>query len=276
MTDGWIDEILCIDCKHISLWPHDWVDFVFTSPPYADMKQGPNDKKPWEYAGWLLDRVASIAMAMKEGASLMIVINDKVVNGFRYPYVAEFMYEMACANPPLGDLVLYERLFWNKSKRLQHRNRFGDSVEYILWYVKGTKPPEIDWDQMRVPYAESSIKRMEHPIINRYDRKAEHSSPDYKKEYKPWKQNPKGAMPSTLVNIGSECKKISDLPVPVFPEKLVEYFLLGVTKPGDMVLDPFCGTGTTCVAARRHGRHYVGIDISEECCTIARERLNGV
>jgi len=45
---------------------------------------------------------------------------------------------------------------------------------------------------------------------------------------------------------------------------------------GDTVLDCFCGTGTTCVAAKMLGRRYIGIDISEEYCRIARERLAAV
>ena len=48
------------------------------------------------------------------------------------------------------------------------------------------------------------------------------------------------------------------------------------TKPTDIILDPFCGSGTTCVAAKMLGRNYIGIDISEEYCKIARERLEAV
>ena len=46
--------------------------------------------------------------------------------------------------------------------------------------------------------------------------------------------------------------------------------------PGDLILDPFCGSGTTCVAAKMLGRRYIGIDISEEYCKIARQRLRAV
>jgi site-specific DNA-methyltransferase (adenine-specific) len=48
------------------------------------------------------------------------------------------------------------------------------------------------------------------------------------------------------------------------------------SKPNDLILDPFCGSGTTCVAAKMLGRRYIGIDISEEYCQIARERLKAV
>jgi modification methylase len=61
-----------------------------------------------------------------------------------------------------------------------------------------------------------------------------------------------------------------------FPMALPEYFIGNFSKPTDLILDPFCGSGTTCVAAKMLGRNYIGIDISEEYCEIARQRINAV
>jgi DNA modification methylase len=58
-----------------------------------------------------------------------------------------------------------------------------------------------------------------------------------------------------------------------FPVDLPTWFIKLFTDSGDMVLDPFIGSGTTAVAAKQMGRKYVGIDIDEEYCHIARERL---
>ena len=55
-------------------------------------------------------------------------------------------------------------------------------------------------------------------------------------------------------------------------KKLIEYY----TDPNDLILDPYCGSGTTCVAAKKLGRRYIGIDISPEYCEIARKRLEAV
>jgi DNA modification methylase len=62
------------------------------------------------------------------------------------------------------------------------------------------------------------------------------------------------------------------------PRKLahVEWLVRWWSEPQDIILDPFCGSGTTCVAAKKLGRKYIGIDISEEYCRIARERLEAV
>jgi len=61
-----------------------------------------------------------------------------------------------------------------------------------------------------------------------------------------------------------------------FPEELPRRLILLYTEPGDTVLDPFMGSGTTCVAARRLGRGYVGYDVSPEYCAKAQARLDAV
>lgn len=60
-----------------------------------------------------------------------------------------------------------------------------------------------------------------------------------------------------------------------FPEALVEPCILAGSKPGDTILDPFVGSGTTGVVALRHGRHFIGIDLNPEYCAIARRRIVG-
>jgi len=59
----------------------------------------------------------------------------------------------------------------------------------------------------------------------------------------------------------------------MFPESLARDHILSWSNPGDVVLDPFCGSGTTCKMAKLLGRHYIGIDISEEYCDLARQRV---
>ncbi len=58
-----------------------------------------------------------------------------------------------------------------------------------------------------------------------------------------------------------------------FPIELAERVIKLFSYAGDLVVDPFCGSGTTCVAARRLGRHYAGFDISPEYCALAEKRL---
>ena len=62
----------------------------------------------------------------------------------------------------------------------------------------------------------------------------------------------------------------------MFPEKLAEDHILSWSNPGDIVLDPFVGSGTTPKMAIRHNRHFIGIDISPEYCDLARRRIAAV
>ena len=59
-----------------------------------------------------------------------------------------------------------------------------------------------------------------------------------------------------------------------FPLKLAEMVVMSASQEGDVVLDPMCGSGTTCVAAKKSKRHYIGIDISQKYCDIAKEKLS--
>jgi site-specific DNA-methyltransferase (adenine-specific) len=58
-----------------------------------------------------------------------------------------------------------------------------------------------------------------------------------------------------------------------FPDKLAEDLILCFSKPNELVFDPMCGSGTTCVMAKKNNRNFIGIDIAEEYCQIARKRL---
>lgn len=59
----------------------------------------------------------------------------------------------------------------------------------------------------------------------------------------------------------------------VYPEFIIQELIKLLTKPEDIVLDPFVGSGTTCVAAKKLGRHYIGIEINPEYCKYAEERI---
>jgi len=58
------------------------------------------------------------------------------------------------------------------------------------------------------------------------------------------------------------------------PYEVAERMVLLTTKPGDLVIDPFCGSGTICLAAKNNGRKYIGIELSKKYCEIAKNKLN--
>ena len=79
--------------------------------------------------------------------------------------------------------------------------------------------------------------------------------------------------PTTIVNIGSEARRIAGNHVAVYPERLVNYFIQGATDEGDLVVDPFMGTGTTAVVAKALNREYIGFDISDDYVRTAVDRV---
>ena len=152
-------------------------------------------------------------------------------------------------------------------KGLPNRSRFGDRVEYLFWFAK-EKGFKFNIDEMRTEYSEKSIQRMKKPLKKRYARTENDTD-----EYKDWAPNPKGALPTTLINISSESKKIADSHVAVYPTELVKYFINGSTKQGDVVLDPFMGTGTTAVAAKKLGRNWMGFELQQDYIDVANIRI---
>jgi len=77
-----------------------------------------------------------------------------------------------------------------------------------------------------------------------------------------------------LLWLGSHARRLEPAYHPTQkPLLLMKWCLENFSKPNDLILDPFCGSGSTCVAAKILGRRYIGIDISEEYCEIARMRL---
>ena len=246
--------------------PDNSVDLVITSPPYADLKvyiDNPGILAD-DYVNWFIPYCKEIERVIKPTGSFILNINDKVENGFRHPYVFDLISKL---HKETG-LKMFERLFWNKMKGLPKRSRFGERVEYLFWFAK-EKGFKFNIDDMRTEYSEKSIKRMTKPLKKRFAR----TEGDDNIEYKNWAPNPKGALPTTLVNISSESKRIADSHVAVFPVSLVEYFIKGSTEKGDLILDPFMGTGTTAVASKKLGRNWMGFELEQDYIEIANKRI---
>jgi DNA modification methylase len=243
------------------------IDLVITSPPYSTLKTyiDNNGVNSDDYVDWFIPYCKEIERVLKRTGSFILNINDKVDNGFRHPYVFDLISRLHKET----NLKMFERLFWNKMKGLPNRSRFGDRVEFIFWFAK-EKGFYFNIDEMRTPYSENSIQRMKNPLKKRFARNEENKNSN---EYKDWNPNPLGALPTTLVNISSESKRIADNHVAVYPLELVNYFIKGSTKPGDVVLDPFMGTGTTGLSATNLGRNYIGFEMQQDYIDIANSRI---
>lgn len=267
------NQCLLGDCEvRLKEFPEQSVNLILTSPPYAGIKEkyqeGYSAPPPELYCEWFIPKVKEFSRVLANNGSFILNIDDKVVDGFRHPYV----YELVCRIVKETDFKLFERINWNKGKSLCHPKRFRNPVEHVFWFAK-EGGFTFNIDEMRTPYNPISVARMKNPIKKRFARTKENQDT---LEYKAWMPNPKGALPSTLLNIGSVSKRRSDKHFAMFPEKFAAYFIKGGSNPGDLVLDPFAGAFTTCIAAKNLGRNYCGMDIFPEYITDGEAELSAI
>lgn len=134
----------------------------------------------------------------------------------------------------------------------QHLNsKFGRSKTHLLYYVASPRAPFYA-DQVRVPS----------------DRQLKYHDP---------RADERGRVPCDVWKIPRICgtfhERVGWHPCQM-PLNVMRRVVQCCTKPGDLVLDPFSGSGTTLVAARELGRSWLGIDVSPDYCTKALERIN--
>lgn len=236
------------------------IDLVLTSPPYADIRKTYPGPKPAGYVDWFLPIADEIKRGLKPNGSFVLNIKDKVVKGARHPYLFILISKL-CESFQLIDTNIWVKK--NGLGSVKGRRGF-DYFEYIFHFCNGNKPV---WnvDEIRTPYAKTSKKRSESQIkTNTSNRETREEEGEDKKD---WVLNPIGAYPKNVLYFKKDQGK--DHPAS-FHLELPTYFIKALTNKGDLVVDPFCGRGTTCLAAKSLGRKYIGIDIEEKFVKMAK------
>jgi len=248
-----IDNIVCGDCVEVMKeMPKDSVDLVVTSPPYDSLRTYNGYDFNFENIAQELFRVT------KDGGVVVWVVGDGTENGsetgtsFRQAlYFKEIGFN-------LHDTMIYQKHnFSNPS-----RTRYHQIFEYMFVLSKG-KPKTFNpikdrknvyggksgsWGKNTVRQVDGSFKE------NKRKRNSE-----FGMRYNIWRMithNKKAEHPA------------------MFPESLAEDHILTWSNIGDVVLDPMVGSGTTCKMAAKNGRKYIGIDVSEEYCKLATDRID--
>ena len=240
------------DCRDLlAATPAESVQLVVTSPPY-------NVGKPYEtnldidaYVRQQAEVVAGCARVLAEGGSICWQVGNYVQRGkvipldiLLYPILAEH------------GLSLRNRIVWSFGHGLHASKRFSGRYEVILWFTKGDDYT-FNLDAVRVPQKYPGKRHFKGP------NKGELSG------------NPLGKNPTDvweIPNVKSNHVEKTEHPCQ-FPIELVERLVLALTKPGDRVLDPFLGSGTTCLAALAHNRRAAGAETLPEYYAIAVERV---
>jgi site-specific DNA-methyltransferase (adenine-specific) len=263
-----VNCIICGDCTvELKKLPPDCIDLIFTSPPYADSRKSTyGGIHPDHYADWLLPITAEMLRVLKPSGSFVLNIKEKTVEGERHTYVIESILGMRRQG-----WLWTEEYIWHKRNCYPGKwpNRFRDAWERCLHFTKN-RHFAMYQDAVRVPMGNWRHARLRN--LSATDKRRDESKvgSGFGKNISKWIGR-ELAYPTNVLHLATECSNRSHSAA--FPEALPTWFTRLLTKPGDLVLDPFLGSGTTALAAAKLGRNYLGIEIREDYCTLARKSI---
>ncbi|MFN8472928.1 MAG: site-specific DNA-methyltransferase [Anaerolineae bacterium] len=264
----WRNQILEGDCREIlTRLPDGCVDLVVTSPPYADQRRHTyGGVHPDEYVEWFLPIAAGLQRVLKPTGSFILNIKERVANGERHTYVLELILAMRKQG-----WLWTEEYIWHKRNTAPGKwpNRFRDSWERCLHFTK-QRQFAMYQEAVMVPMGEWRHARLRN--LSDTDRRRDNSRvrSGFGKKVENWVGRDM-AYPTNVLHMATECGNKNHSAT--FPVALPAWFIKLFTQPGDVVLDPFMGSGTTAAAAAELGRVYVGIEQDAGFVAIARERL---
>ena len=254
-----INQIVCGDnCDVLGTFPRDCIDLVVTSPPYDDLRTyGGHD---WDFYGvaWQLKRV------LKPGGVIVWVVNDATVDGTE----TGSSMRQALHFQTLG-LRLHDTMIYHRTGPYPDQARYWPAFEYMFVLSNG-KPRTINLicDKKNATGGTKATR----PKLNR---QKDGTTPEYngrermRHEFGPrenvWRINAGGRISSKDV--------VAFKHPAIFPERLAGDQILSWSNEGEIVLDPFSGSGTTAKMAKHNGRKYIGIEVNAEYCEIAEKRL---
>ncbi len=247
----------------LSVLDDDSVDLVVTSPPYAERRKKayggiPADK----YVEWFLPISAELRRVLKATGSLVLNIKEGTQRGERQTYV----YELVLALRKQGWLWVDE-FIWHKTNPFPtgNRNRLKDGFERCYHFAK-TKNFKFFPDVVRTKSDSKWARDNERRKNKGAHRTTNGSGMNMSRRVVGDLVRPSNVvtMPSSSLNIGHPA---------VYPLGLPEFFIRLMTEEGDVVLDPFMGSGTTALVARGLGRCYVGVELSEDYLWDSAKRL---
>ncbi|MEM9685861.1 MAG: site-specific DNA-methyltransferase [Bacteroidota bacterium] len=256
------------DCRDVlKELPDNSVDLIFTSPPYADQrKKTYGGVRPDEYVNWFLPISEELLRVLNPKGTFILNIKEKVVNGERSVYVMELILEMRKQG-----WLWTEEFIWHKKNAYPGKwpNRFRDAWERLLQFNKERKF-NMYQENVMVPMGDWAKSRLKN--LSETDKKRDESKvgSGFGKNISNWLDRDK-AYPTNVLHLATECNNKNHSAA--FPEALPEWFIKLFTKPGDVILDPFMGSGTTNFVAQRMYRHSIGIELLPKYYTMVKAKI---
>lgn len=270
------------DALHVvEQWPAESIDCIVTSPPYWKQRdyagnagQIGQERTAQDYLQRLEALFAQCRRVLKATGTAWIVIGDKYVDGGQLG----LPWRLALAMIDEGWLLRADCI-WHKPNAMPSSAKSRPTIdhEYIFFF---TKSPDYfyDADAIREPHVTFSEKsrmrggRRHFGVRGGTPENGKNGGSNNLHDGR-WDQafHPRGRNKRTVWSI--PLSKFRGAHFAVFPEALVETCLLAGCPSGGLVLDPFVGSGTVPVVARRLARRYIGIDCASEYCHLAQQRL---
>jgi site-specific DNA-methyltransferase (adenine-specific) len=243
------------------------IDLIFTSPPYAD-----NRKKTYkgipikDYVDWFLPISSELQRVLKNDGTFILNIKERTRNGERQTYVLELILELKKQG-----WLWTEEYIWHKKNCYPGKwpNRFRDAWERCLQFNK-QKNFNMYQEAVMVPIGDWSKKRL--TKLSEIDLRRDESKvgSGFGKNVSNWVGR-KYVYPTNVLHLSTECANRGHSAS--FPTSLPTWFIKLFTKEGDIVLDPFIGSGTTAIACLNLKRHYIGIEAMDNYYQLVQDSV---
>lgn len=230
----------------------DSMHLIITSPPYNIGKEYEKRTSRDVYIEEQTTTIAEAVRLLSPRGSICWQVGNHIDDGEVFP-LDIILYELFKNH----GLKLRNRIIWTFGHGLHCQKRFSGRHEAILWFTKNDDYT-FNLDPVRVP--------------SKYPNKKHFKGPNRGKI----SSNPLGKNPSDLWDIPNvKANHVEKTSHPCqFPVALVERLVLALTNPGDSVLDPYLGVGSSAIAALKHGRHAYGCDAVQEYVDVAVDRVD--
>lgn len=237
----------------LKTFPDACIDLVVTSPPYDNLRT--YGGHTWDFGGVARE----LTRVLKPGGVIVWVVADATVEGSEtLTSMRQAIHFKDVCGLRVHDTMIYRK---NSYMPLTH-NRYEQCWEYMFVLSKG-KPKA--WNPIKVQSVTAGTKRSRGG-----SKQAEETYAERKRDERTVVNEMKQAANMFTYDVGKNERTEHNAP---FPLNLARDHILSWSNEGDVVLDPFAGSGTTCLAARDAGRKYVGIEINPEYVEIINRRL---
>lgn len=248
-----INQVLCGNCLDVlKTLPSESVNLIFTSPPYERKRDGFRGEESFglglssseAYVIRLKPILVELKRVLRQDGNFFLNFQGQIHDG--YYSLTEQMIPIQAVKVGWNYVQPH---YWVKTNAHPDNfdKRLKNAVE-LIWHFVKSKEYKVYKDAVRVPAIWAD------------------------KDSRTWKYNPKGADPSNVL-ISKKTQKQSEIHPALMPLDLAEKYVKYGSTENNVVLDPFCGSGTTLIATHKLGRKWIGIDINPEYVEMAKKRI---